>query len=416
MANNFHSLIASGRGPVTRCSNSRSEHRPSIETLPILLQRYVSPSDIFVHQGNYRRLLGRENFTELKCPHLLPRSAASISRRFGFRSCAIVGNSGALLYSKFGQAIDRHEVVFRLNQAPTKGYEAYVGRRASFRLLNSLWTHRYSTVRKRNDLAKLRDVVWGNSLSWSEGSDQTLDATELPLERGVALIVSRCSVQEYSKLLLFWAQRRPDVMVLMLNSRLVSIMRALLKLYRVRLCQEGWGPFEGGGDPSSGLVASYLAHQLCRRASVYGFGSERVTSSDVHTPYHYYKFYGARQFGNSKAHSFDTELNLMSQLYNASVPHPAPGHPMYGPDASAPGNVRMCRTERGYTANAHNTRCRAGLAEPRERMRREGPLSPQEVAAATQLHKEWNIPVPVFDPYDPGGLGGPSRARAWTGA
>lgn len=66
----------------------------------------------------------------------------------------------------------------------------------------------------------------------------------------------------------------------MLNSRLVSVVRALTRMYRIRMCRAGWGPFEGGEDPSSGLVASYLAHQLCPLSSVYGFGADRVAVND----------------------------------------------------------------------------------------------------------------------------------------
>ena len=53
---------------------------------------------------------------QLKYPHLLPESAESLQHHFGFNSCAIVGNSGSLLYTKFGAVIDKHDVVFRLNQ------------------------------------------------------------------------------------------------------------------------------------------------------------------------------------------------------------------------------------------------------------------------------------------------------------
>lgn len=85
--------------------------------MPLELPRYLSYGDLFVHQGNYRRLLGHGNFTQLRHPHLLPQSADALFARFGFDSCAVVGNSGALLYSKFGPVIDKHDVVFRLNQA-----------------------------------------------------------------------------------------------------------------------------------------------------------------------------------------------------------------------------------------------------------------------------------------------------------
>ncbi|RZC14122.1 Sialyltransferase-like protein 2 isoform B [Glycine soja] len=53
-----------------------------------------------------------------------------------FRRCAVIGNSGDLLKTKFGNEIDGYEVVIRENGAPTQNYTDYVGRKSTFRLLN----------------------------------------------------------------------------------------------------------------------------------------------------------------------------------------------------------------------------------------------------------------------------------------
>lgn len=42
-------------------------------------------------------------------------------------SCALVSNSGALKKSGLGAEVDAHDVVFRFNNAPTKGHESDVG-------------------------------------------------------------------------------------------------------------------------------------------------------------------------------------------------------------------------------------------------------------------------------------------------
>lgn len=42
--------------------------------------------------------------------------------------------------AKFGSDIDEHDAVFRLNNAPTVGFEKYVGSKTTFNLLNR-WVH-----------------------------------------------------------------------------------------------------------------------------------------------------------------------------------------------------------------------------------------------------------------------------------
>uniref|UniRef100_A0A453ATG1 Uncharacterized protein n=1 Tax=Aegilops tauschii subsp. strangulata TaxID=200361 RepID=A0A453ATG1_AEGTS len=53
-----------------------------------------------------------------------------------FATCAVVGNSGDLLKTEFGQEIDAHDAVFRDNEAPVnKKYAKYVGLKRDFRLV-----------------------------------------------------------------------------------------------------------------------------------------------------------------------------------------------------------------------------------------------------------------------------------------
>lgn len=65
---------------------------------------------------------------------VLPKVPPFKPRQFG--RCAVVGNSGDLLLSKFGKDIDSHDVVIRNNGAPTRGFSLQVGEKSTFRLLN----------------------------------------------------------------------------------------------------------------------------------------------------------------------------------------------------------------------------------------------------------------------------------------
>ena len=53
-----------------------------------------------------------------------------------FDTCAVVGGSGNLLKTKYGQEIDAHSAVIRFNDAPTKGKELFVGSKTTLRLQN----------------------------------------------------------------------------------------------------------------------------------------------------------------------------------------------------------------------------------------------------------------------------------------
>ncbi|KAG0458923.1 hypothetical protein HPP92_022051 [Vanilla planifolia] len=69
-----------------------------------------------------------------KLSRVLPETPPFMPRQFG--RCAVVGNSGDLLKTNFGDEIDGYDAVIRENGAPMQNYTKYVGRKSTFRLLN----------------------------------------------------------------------------------------------------------------------------------------------------------------------------------------------------------------------------------------------------------------------------------------
>ncbi|CAL6286408.1 unnamed protein product [Bathycoccus prasinos] len=69
------------------------------------------------------------------------------AKRASFKTCAVVSSGAALKGKGYGKTIDEHEVVVRLNNAPTIGYEHDVGSFTTLRLTNT----QYEGVREYED-------------------------------------------------------------------------------------------------------------------------------------------------------------------------------------------------------------------------------------------------------------------------
>ena len=80
---------------------------------------------------------------------ILPEEERRATRTHG--SCALVGNSGTLLKSSFGEEIDGHEAVMRVNFAPVKNFKRDVGVKTTYDFSN------------RENARRLVEKGWENS-------------------------------------------------------------------------------------------------------------------------------------------------------------------------------------------------------------------------------------------------------------
>ncbi|CAL6408490.1 unnamed protein product [Bathycoccus prasinos] len=255
--------------------------------------------------------------------------------------CAAVGNSG------YGKAIDSHDVVVRINQAPIRGYSRRVGLKVTHRVFNRLWTRAYylspSKLKRTNkekeeelkkmksrDPSKARHAMRQFKSSSFKGKTPWENNA---LEDNVAIIITRASLKEFGLLANQFKKYRPDVLPIRLSSKATTMSSKPLMAYREKLCKSGFGPYRGLNVPSSGFVAAYamLSSDLCKSLDVYGFGVEGMaqaskglqtragevldrtkvqeltnSNKNVTMSYHYFKGLGARTEGND-VHSFDTE-------------------------------------------------------------------------------------------------------------
>ena len=185
-------------------------------------------------------------------------------------SCAVVGNSGALLETQFGESIDRADAVIRFNAAVTEGYEQFVGARTTYRILNRPEPRlRYEGYSHKNEttLTMLRDN--GDVRAWIR---EVRD-----LDRGPSSLAESYFF-DFEFLCLAW--------------RLVH---------------------KKGVRPSSGLVGIVLALHLCRRGEVdvYGFNSANYFSPSSRP--HYYDWERPAK-GRERVHPFDTERRFYRAL------------------------------------------------------------------------------------------------------
>eukprot|EP00899_Mesostigma_viride_P022439 jgi/Mesvir1/337/Mv22743-RA.3 len=115
---------------------------PSAAHFPVMYSSFPMRfrwDDLFLHRG-----LDKDPVPDLW--GVLPASSGESMHPYNWSSCAVVGNSGALLGARYGADIDGHSAVFRVNQAPTKGrYASHVGSKTTARLLNHMWTRRYGS-------------------------------------------------------------------------------------------------------------------------------------------------------------------------------------------------------------------------------------------------------------------------------
>ncbi len=166
-------------------------------------------------------------------------------------SCAVVGASSNLSGSRLGAEIDGHDVVLRVNLAPTRGFEADVGRKTTHYLVTQ-WI--------------LGAVLGGNG---RENVSADLDGRLLSLDPEAYWLLLFRPIDEESTLQEVGQQLRS----LERGAHPVPRDRSRLVHPEFALHVADWKT-GSDRDPSTGFVGVMLAVHACDAVDIYGFGPD----------------------------------------------------------------------------------------------------------------------------------------------
>ncbi|MCW8984801.1 MAG: glycosyltransferase family 29 protein [Thermoanaerobaculales bacterium] len=183
------------------------------------------------------------------------------------RICAVVGASRNLLGSRYGDLIDAHDIVFRVNRAPTDTFSSDVGERT---------THH---------------VMWPRDLEeWQYDREAYLLMT--PISANTKNVFDRILylVDEY----LHWDPLR------------VRIIHPEFVMYLHENWTEGWMAY-----PSTGFITLMVALSACDEVDVFGFGADAAGRWD--------RYYEDVPVDVTQFHPANIEAQIMQEMEEGGI-------------------------------------------------------------------------------------------------
>ncbi|XP_073015616.1 beta-1,6-galactosyltransferase GALT29A-like [Primulina eburnea] len=201
-----------------------------------------------------------------------------------YKSCAVVGNSGILLRSDHGKLIDSHEIVIRLNNARTVGYERNVGVKTSVSFINSNILHSCAS---------------------------RADCFCHPYGERVPIVMYICQPVHFFDFSVCNASHKAPLVVT--DPRFDMLCARIVKYYSLKRflettgkdCGE-WGAAHDALEfhYSSGMQAIMLAVGTCEKVSIFGFGKSNSARHHYHT----------NQKAELSLHDYDAEYDFYEDL------------------------------------------------------------------------------------------------------
>ena len=213
-------------------------------------------------------------------------------RFWKFSSCAVVGNAGSALRVPYGEEIDSKSAVFRINMAPTRGFERFVGTKTTFDIINQQHTKAF-----------LPNIEAGGHLPTSKRSglrNSILTVFEVDKEFARRHL--------YAPLLKrFSGNSRQHANVIVLAPEMVYHSHKVWKVMKALVEGASFHPRHYQGKPMSGFFAMMSAIQMCEEVHMYGFSPYRKGDSQK---YHYFD----ATPGVTSSHSFDLGFEVFRQI------------------------------------------------------------------------------------------------------
>ncbi|XP_072039382.1 alpha-N-acetylneuraminate alpha-2,8-sialyltransferase ST8SIA3-like [Amphiura filiformis] len=204
-----------------------------------------------------------------------------------FNVCSIVGSSGILSKSRCGKKIDKADFVFRINDAPTKGFEKDVGSVTNMRSLNG------GTLQARNKKMK----CYANKTHFNTSIGDNYQWIRIPQShknKAVDYITSdACQVFESSEGQVIIGNPKFEVAIIKYWQRygIASKMRTTI---------------------TSGLYVLSHALFMCNHIHLYGFWPFSSFLNKNNVRYHYYN-----RGRKGKTHTWNEEFEMLLRLHNS---------------------------------------------------------------------------------------------------
>ncbi|XP_063112108.1 CMP-N-acetylneuraminate-beta-galactosamide-alpha-2,3-sialyltransferase 4 isoform X7 [Cavia porcellus] len=209
------------------------------------------------------------------------------------RRCVVVGNGHRLRNSSLGSAIDKYDVVIRLNNAPVAGYESDVGSKTTMRLFYPESAHFNPKVENNPDTLLVLVAFKAMDFHWIE----TILSDKRRVQKGF-----------WKHPPLIWDVNPKQVRILNPFFMEITANKLLRQpVYQLRKVKQ---------KPTTGLLAITMALHLCDLVHIAGFGYP--STLDKKQTIHYYEQITLKSMTGS-GHNVSQEAMAIKRMLQMGV-------------------------------------------------------------------------------------------------